>query len=236
DDDTGREESWRRERQKNVPERRPAARAVGNRGLLDLSRYLREEALQHPDRERQIEQRVDEDERERLVVEPDGADDGEVRHDDRDRREKAQREGPVEDAGSDTRRDIETRDRIRDEEADRQGEHHRRAADDDAVPEQDPHASVDEHICVWLQRGRLGKEAERGLEQLTSALQGRDDEPVDGERVHHEDHGEQRDDQHRAPALHPPPHRYLRSSGSTRVTSEYTTLMATRTTTASAAA
>src|SRR5205807_7251074 len=236
DNDAGCEQSRRCEGQKNVSERRPPARAVGKCGLLDLTRYLREKALQHPDRERQIEQRIDEDQRERLVVEPDGPDDREVRHDDRDWREEAQRECPVEDAGPYAGRDIETCDRIRDEEADRQSENHRRAADDDAVAEQDPHAAVDEHICVWLQRRGLRKKAERGLEQLTSALQRRDDEPVDRKRVHNKDHREQRDDQHRAPAPPAGPHPYFRSSGSTRVTSEYTTLMAISTTTASAAA
>ena len=56
------------QRQQHVAEGLPATAAVDQCRLLDLERDLPQEAPEHPDRQRQVEDRVDEDQGGQLVV------------------------------------------------------------------------------------------------------------------------------------------------------------------------
>src|SRR5579859_114986 len=230
DDDPRRKHAGRGKRQEHVTEGLEARAAVDEGRLLHLSRDLLKEALEHPDCERQVEDRVDDHQGRDLVVEADGAHDREVRDNDGDRRQETQGEGPVEDEVARAAPDRQPRDRVADGEGHHEGDGRGGNADDDAVDQQPKEATCDEDAEVRRKRRIVGIERRHGLEELGLRLQRGRHEVVKGEDEDDEGQSERHPDED---AVDDTRHQLV-SAGRKRLMTVYSAIMKAMTITASA--
>ena len=170
-------ESRTHQRHGDAPEDLPAGIAVDQRGLLDLDRYLGEEAAHDPGDERQVEGGVDQDQGQMAVEQARLLDHQVDRHDEGNRRREAGRE--------DVEREVlvaakaEAGEAVCGHGAENHGECRAGASDHEAVQKERQHAAPAEHEqgVVEVLPGRLEQPDRRPCEDIGLALQrGRDDD------------------------------------------------------------
>ena len=152
----GRRDARHEQRQREAPERLEPRVAVEHRGVLVLDGHLVDEALHHPDRERQVERRVDQDQPELRVDQAEVAVHQEDRDHDHDRRHEPGGEDEEELILLGLQREARVGPRRRHAEQRRQDR--RGARDEHGVLERDGEvrragaAALDEHVLVVVER------------------------------------------------------------------------------------
>src|SRR2546421_10381526 len=177
-------EARRGEGHDDAPERLERCGAVDFRRLLQLPRNLAEVRREEPDRQRQCEREVRDDQPRPGVVEPDAPPDIEQRADDRDLGEDGDCKRGAEDepfAG-----EVESRDGVGRSRRQQNGDERADRRNADRVAERRREHVLVEDVAVVVPRGRSRDEAAVG--EVCRAFQRERDDPDEGhERVHADD-------------------------------------------------
>src|SRR5436305_4385667 len=219
DEDRGRDETGRDERQQDADEGAEAGRAVDHRGLLELLGYAEQEAAQCPDRERQRERDVHEDDSGQRVHLAVAAEHHVERDDQTDRRQHL--DADQQDDEDATAGEAVLRERYGREKCEHEPDAHGDGDDDERVLDVGPEVGAVKSCPEVRERGMQRDPRRVVAVDLLVGLEGTGDHPEDGED--HDGEHEQPEGVPAEPAREPAFHS---TSPTFSIRRTYTTLIA----------